>query len=167
MLAVAFGNYVCSSLTIGIFLYVAQTVESVLAVAFGNKLCWFESHYRHISVCSPGSWTHASSRLRKQTMLVQVPLSAYFFTYPYDWKHLLMWIVGCASMMGVALDPGWFCSCLISGVCVCVCVRVCVRVCEGVGGMKDCWKMCSSNFSFPNKLIIFLSYGFLVDSNTF
>jgi len=20
----------------------------VLAVAFGNKLCWFESHYRHI-----------------------------------------------------------------------------------------------------------------------
>jgi len=53
MLAVAFGNYVCSSLTIGIFLYVAQTVESVLAVAFGNKLCWFESHYRHISLCSP------------------------------------------------------------------------------------------------------------------
>jgi len=42
--------YVGSSPTIGIFLYVAQEVESVLAVAFGNKLCWFESHYRHILV---------------------------------------------------------------------------------------------------------------------
>ena len=38
--------------TIGIFLYVAQAVERVLAVAFGKKLCW----------------------------LVRVPLSAYFFT---------------------------------------------------------------------------------------
>jgi len=44
-----------SSPTIGIFLYVAQEVERVLTVAFGNKLCWFESHYRHISLCSPGS----------------------------------------------------------------------------------------------------------------
>ena len=33
----------------------AQAVERVLAVAFGNKLCWFESHYRHISLRSPGS----------------------------------------------------------------------------------------------------------------
>ena len=41
-----------SSPTIGIFLYVAQAVERVLAVALGNKLCWFESHYRHISLCS-------------------------------------------------------------------------------------------------------------------
>ena len=32
------------------FLYVAQAVECVLAVAFGNKLCWFESHYRHVYV---------------------------------------------------------------------------------------------------------------------
>ena len=76
----------------GIFLYVAPAVEHVLAVAFGKKLCWFESHYRHISVCSPagnnvlsvalgmklcgfeshyrhislcrpGSWTHAISSL--------------------------------------------------------------------------------------------------------
>ena len=31
-----------------VFLYVAQAVERVLAVAFGNKLCWFESNYRHI-----------------------------------------------------------------------------------------------------------------------
>jgi len=44
-----------------------------------NKLYWFEFHCRHISLCSPGSWTHASSRLRKQTMLVRIPLSAYFF----------------------------------------------------------------------------------------
>ena len=56
MLAVAFRKiYVGLSPTIGIFLYVAQAVERVLAVAFGNKLCWFESHYRHISLCSPGS----------------------------------------------------------------------------------------------------------------
>ena len=30
---------------------VAQAVECVLAVAFGNKPYWFESHYRHISLC--------------------------------------------------------------------------------------------------------------------
>jgi len=43
------------SSTVGLFLYVAQAVQRVLAVAFGNKLCWFESHDRHISLCSPGS----------------------------------------------------------------------------------------------------------------
>jgi len=32
----------------------AQAAEGVLAVALGNK-CWFESHYRHISLCGPGS----------------------------------------------------------------------------------------------------------------
>jgi len=37
------------------------------------------SHYWHISLCSPGSWMCASSSLRKQTMLVRVPLWAYFF----------------------------------------------------------------------------------------
>jgi len=57
VLAAAFGkkNHVGSIPTIGIFLYVAQAVERVLAVAFGKKLCWFDSHYRHISLCSPGS----------------------------------------------------------------------------------------------------------------
>ena len=57
VLAVAFGKkkYVGSSPTIGTLLYAAQTVERVLAVAFGNKLCWFESQYRHISLCGPGS----------------------------------------------------------------------------------------------------------------
>jgi hypothetical protein len=72
-----------------------------VAVAFGNKVCWFESqyrhtslcspgswrvlacwfesHYRHISLCSPRSWTRASSNLRKQTMLVRFRISAYFF----------------------------------------------------------------------------------------
>src|SRR5215469_14685843 len=30
----------------GIFLYVTIRVERRLAVAFGNKLCWFESQYR-------------------------------------------------------------------------------------------------------------------------
>jgi len=37
----------------------------VLAGALRNKLCWFESHYQHISLCSPGIWTRASSSLRK------------------------------------------------------------------------------------------------------
>jgi len=38
VLAVAFGkNYVGSSLTIDIFLYVVQAVECVLAVAFGKN----------------------------------------------------------------------------------------------------------------------------------
>jgi len=32
-----------------------------------------------VSKRSPGSWAHASRSLRKQTMLVWVPLSAYFF----------------------------------------------------------------------------------------
>jgi len=41
-------------------------------------------------------------------MLVRVPLSAYFFLYPYDWKHLLMGIVGRASMMGVLWTQGGF-----------------------------------------------------------
>jgi hypothetical protein len=61
VLAVAFGkkNYVGSSPNIGIFLYVAQAVERVLAVAFGNKLCWFESHYRHIYSCSRGNTQHS------------------------------------------------------------------------------------------------------------
>jgi len=45
-------SYVGSSPTIGIFLYVAQAVEGVLAVAFGNKLFWFKSHYRDISLCA-------------------------------------------------------------------------------------------------------------------
>ena len=38
-------KYVVSSPTIGIFLCVAQAVERVLAVAFGNEVRWFESHY--------------------------------------------------------------------------------------------------------------------------
>jgi len=52
-------NYVGSSPTIGTFLYVAQAVEGVLAVAFGNELCWFESHYRRISLCSQGNTQHS------------------------------------------------------------------------------------------------------------
>ena len=52
VLAVAF---VGSSPTVGIFPYVAKAVERVRAVAFGNKLRWFESHCRHISLYSQGS----------------------------------------------------------------------------------------------------------------
>jgi hypothetical protein len=41
-------NYVGSSPTSGIFLYVALAVERVLAESVGNKLSWFESLYRQI-----------------------------------------------------------------------------------------------------------------------
>jgi len=63
----------------------------VLAVTFRNKLCWFESHYRHISLCSPGSWTHASSSLWKQILLAWVPLSAHFFMCVFKiWLQMMM-----------------------------------------------------------------------------
>jgi len=35
------------------------------------------------------------------------------------------------------------------------------------GEVKYCWKICSSNFNFRNKFIVFLSCGLLVDNNTF
>ena len=40
-----------SSPTSGIFLYVAQAVERLIAVAYGNKVFWFAFYYRHISLC--------------------------------------------------------------------------------------------------------------------
>ena len=80
VLAVALETkYVGSVPTIGIFLYVARAVERVLAVALGNKLCWFESQYRHISLCSPGSSTRVGICLGKHITLVRVPQSSYFF----------------------------------------------------------------------------------------
>jgi len=153
VLAVAFGNKLCwFESHYRHFLYVALAVERVLVVAFGNKLCWFKSHYRRISLCNPGFWMRASSSLRKQNMLVWVPLSAYFFMYPYDWKHLLRGIVECASMMGVLGTQGGFALALFQG---------------WSGGVKFCWKMCSSNFSFWKKFIIFLLCGLLQGNNTF
>ena len=50
----------------------------------------------------------ASSSLRKQTMFVRVPLSAYFILYPYDLKHLLMGIFGRASIMSALWTQGGF-----------------------------------------------------------
>ena len=64
--------------TIGIFLYVAQAVECVLAVAL-DKNCWFESHYRHISVRSPGSRMCASSSLRKQTVGLSPTIGVFLY----------------------------------------------------------------------------------------
>ena len=56
VLGVAFGkNHVGSRPTVGIFPYVAKALERVPGVAFGNKLRWFESHCRHISLCSQGT----------------------------------------------------------------------------------------------------------------
>ena len=40
-------NYVCSKLTIHIFLHLAQLVKRVLTTALEKKLFSFKSHYRH------------------------------------------------------------------------------------------------------------------------
>jgi len=58
---------------------IAQAVEHIPAVAFGNKLHWFESPYRHISLGSPGNWMRARSSIKKLTTLVRFPLAPYFF----------------------------------------------------------------------------------------
>jgi hypothetical protein len=129
-----------SSPTIGIFPYVAQARHS--------------THKRQTSMPPVGIRTHNLSRrgfVVRPAMLVRVPLSAYFFMYPYDWKYLLNGTVQRASMMGVLGTQGGFALALFQG---------------WGGGVKYCWKMCSSNFSFWNKFIIFLSCGLLVD-NTF
>jgi len=64
----------------------------------------------------------------------------------------MMGIVERASLMGVPGKQGGFVLALFQG---------------WGGGVKYFWKMCSSNFSFRNKFIIFLSRGLLVDNNTF
>ena len=95
---------------------------------------------------------HARSSLHKQTTLVRVPLLAHFFMYPYNLKHLLKGTVEHASMMVVLGTQGGFALALF----------------QGWGGeVKYCWKICSSNFSFRNKFVVFLSCGLLVDNNTF
>jgi len=38
---------------------ITQAVERVLVVAFRNKLCGFESHCQHISLCSRGKSQHS------------------------------------------------------------------------------------------------------------
>jgi len=136
------------------------------------KQTMFESHCQHIALCSPSSWTRASSSLRNkqhsQNTDIHAPggiqtqnlsrwgaidaPSAYFFTHPYKWKHLLKGIVKRASIMGVLGTQGSFALILFQ---------------RWGGRVKYCWKMCSSNFSFRNKFIIFLSFGLLVDNNTF
>ena len=71
VLAVALGtNYAGSSLAGGIFLYVAQVVYRVTGVSFWNRLRWFESHNRQISLFTPVSWTRVKNSLLKLTVLV-------------------------------------------------------------------------------------------------
>ena len=61
------------------------------------------------------------------------PLSAYFFMYPYNWKHLLKGIVERVSVMGVLVTQGGFALALFQG---------------WGGGVKYCWKCAAliSNF---------------------
>ena len=84
-------------------------------------------------------------------MLVRVPLLAYLFMYPYDCKHLLKGVVELGSVMGVLGTQGGFALSF-----------------QGWGGGgKYCQKMCSANFSFRNKFIIFLSCGLFLDNSPF
>ena len=78
-------SYVGSSPTIGIFLYVAQAVESVLAVAFGISYVG--------SSPTIGIFLYVSVRLKTFT-------DGNCGTCEYD---------------GCAWDPWWFCSRLVSG----------------------------------------------------
>ena len=57
---------------------------------------------------------------------------------PYNWKHLLKVIVELVSMSVLVTQGGVFLILL-----------------QGSGGVKCCCKMCSSNFDFRNKFIIF------------
>jgi len=55
-------------------------------------------------------------------------------------------------MMGVLVTQGGYALALFQG---------------WGGGVKYCWKMCSSDYSFRNKFIIFVSCVLLVENNTF
>ena len=70
--------------------YVANSFERVLALAFGIKLGLFESHYWHISLYSQGTRKRARSGVKKQTTLVRVPVSAYFFYVTISFERVLV-----------------------------------------------------------------------------
>jgi len=57
---------------------------------------------------------------------------------PYNWKHLLKVIVELVSMSVLVPQGG-----------------VLLIVLQGWGGVKCCCKMCSSNFGFQKKFVIF------------
>jgi len=63
------------------YFYVTQADERALSVAFVNKLCWFESHYRHICLCSRGNTqhsqktdVHASGGIRTHNLSMRGPV---------------------------------------------------------------------------------------------
>jgi hypothetical protein len=73
---------------------------------------------------------------------------------PHDLKNLQEGTV--EYMMGVLgrnLDRGWLYS------------RSSFR--DGVGGVKNCWNPCRSNFGLPNNFVTFLLCGLLVNNNRF
>ena len=72
-------SYVGSSPTIGIFLYLALAVENVIAVAFGIRYVGSSPTIGIFLYVARAVETHVSTSFQKQTMLVRVPLSSYFF----------------------------------------------------------------------------------------
>jgi len=127
----------------GIFLYIAQVFEHVLAVAFGSKLFWIESHDRHMFYIA-----HTAKRI------LPVAFRNKLFGFESHYRHISLcistlndgnrrawWLDGCAFVAEC------FCSYLVSGV-------------SWGNEMRDCWKLCSSNFSFRSSSNFFLSCCF-------
>jgi hypothetical protein len=69
------------------YFYVAQADERALAVAFINKLCSLESHYRHIFYVAQAD-ERALAVAFVNKLLVRVPLSACFYVALADERAL-------------------------------------------------------------------------------
>jgi hypothetical protein len=121
VLAVAFRMKLLVRVPLLAYVYVALSVECVLPVVSGKKLCWFESPIGIFLYVSIGLKTFTKGTVELVSM---------------------MCVLGNQGGFVLALFQGW------------------------IGGVKYCWKICSSNFSFRNKFINFVWYGLLLDNTT-
>jgi len=67
-----------------------------------------DSYVLTVSRRSPRSWARASSSLRKQTMLVRVPLSTYFFMQPRQLTHASSSLRKQTTLVWVSLSAYFF-----------------------------------------------------------
>ena len=88
-----------------IFLYVAQEVERVPAVSFGTH----NSHNRQTSM---PRW---DSHLQSQQARGCRPIIGVFIYIFIRLKTFSEGNCSACKFEGCAWDPGWFCSCLVSG----------------------------------------------------
>jgi len=112
---------------IGIFLYVTQAFQRVLAIGFRNNLLWFESHDRHISLCSPGISTRASSSLRKKYVGSCPMIGIFLYVAQAD-----------EDVLTVAFENDLFCSSPTTGIFL-YAVQAVQRVLELGFGNKLRW----------------------------